>query len=164
MVLFIAGSIYLPGVFVKPKYDFLYFNPSNEYYSSYGWQPFIVQSGHLARNPQPKPLPQNYGNTTVPPQPEPEWKLYRHSVTNNESREVAFDEAAQLTLDTNQMSPDKFVVVNSYGGGDFLFPFFYGGGGEQAVYLKGHNIAKQMNIQKASSYYYDFRFLGWITK
>lgn len=158
MILFVAGSIYLPGLFIKPHFNFLYVSgdDSSYYYYNNGYQ-YSVQNGTLIKNEAKQPENQNYN----PPRVEP--KLYLYDVAKNESKEISFAEAQNLQLDSSVKSPDEFEVV--YGSrDDGFFPFFYGGGTDyNARYIKGHNVSKKLNLQlNGSSYYNNFRFIGWI--
>jgi hypothetical protein len=81
MILFVAGSIYLPGLFIKPQFSFLYVS-GDDYY--YGQQQYSVQDGKLVKNEIKPPENQNYNP------PRGESKLYLYDVVKNESREVSF--------------------------------------------------------------------------
>lgn len=154
MILFVAGSIYLPGIFIRPKFNFLYVT-GDDYYCGLRYS---VQSGKLVKNDIKKPENQE----CYPPRGEV--KLFIHDVLKNESKEVSFEEAQLLSLDSNIKSPDGFEV--EYGSSDGgIFPFFFGSSIDyNSLYLKGHNVSKKLNIQTGGSYYYNFRFLGWIKK
>lgn len=150
MILFVAGSIYLPGLFVNPQYDFLY-SVGDAYYSG---QQYNVIDGKLQ-----SPLPLPSGLPTHLPRQEP--KFYMHDVKSNQSREVTLQQAQAFFLDTKPQSPDGFEAV--YGSrGDGIFPFFFWTGTDyNSRYLKGRNVSKKLNLQFPGSYY-NFRFLGWI--
>ncbi len=151
MILFVAASIYLPGFFIQPKYDFLYASGDDYYYSQYQYS---VQNGKLTRHEVEKS--DRY--------PQREVKLYIHDVTKNESREISFAEAQNLTLDSNIKSPDGFeIVYGSRAGGFFPF-FFWPDVNYNTCYLKGHNLSKKLNLRLNGSYYRGFRFLGWLIK
>lgn len=134
MILFIACSIYLPGIFIKPKFNFLYAK-GNYYYCS---SQYSVQNGKLVKNEFE--------------QPSNEIKFFIYDVVKDESREISFEEAQKLNLDSNIESPDGFKVVS--------------GTSYNSQYLKGRNVTKKLNIQfsKEDNYhnYDDFCFLGWI--
>ena len=157
MILLVAGSIYLPGLFIKPHFNFLYVSVDDSYYNYNNGQQYSVQNDKLVKNEIKQPENPNYN----PPQGES--KLYLYNVTKNESEEVSFSDAQNLNLDSNIKSPDDFEVV--YGSrGDSFFPFFWGSGTDyNARYLTGHNVSRKLNLQlNGSSYYNNFRFLGWI--
>jgi hypothetical protein len=131
---------------------------SGDDYYYYNQDQYSVQNRKLVRNEIQRPENQIY-------QPPREVKLYIHDVAKNESKEISFEEAQNLNLDSNTKSPDGFEVV--YGSrGEGLFPFFFLSERDyNTLYLKGRNVSKKLNLQLSGSYYnyYDnFRFLGWI--
>lgn len=143
MILFVAASIYLPGLFIQPKYNFLYVSGDDyNYYKQYS-----VQNGTLTRNET------QLGKDV---------RLYICDVAKNKSKEVSFEEARKLNLDSNNVSPDGFEIV--YGSrGDGLFSlFFYSSTDYSTHYIIGHNVSKKLNLQLSGSYYRNFRFIGWI--
>lgn len=154
MILFVAGSIYIPGLFIKPHVNFLYVS-GDDYYYDQGH--FTVQKGKLVKKEIKQPENQGYY------QPRGESKLFVHDVAKNESREISFEEAQNLNLDSSVKSSDGFEIVNG-SHSDGFFPFFLGSGTDyNSRYLKGHNISKKLNLQlDGRSYYYGFRLLGWI--
>ena len=147
MILFVAGSIYLPGLFAKPKYNFLYV--TGEYYG----RTYTVANGQVV---------QNYVTSTYAlAQPQPQ--LFVYDTARNQSQPISFEDAQKLSLDPDEQSVDGFSVVSggSEGGG---FPFFMGSSYDyNAHYLTGHDFSKKINIRSSSSdYYNNFTFLGWI--
>ncbi len=153
MILFVAGSIYLPGLFVQPKINFLYVSGSNSYYYGNGWQ-YGIQEGRIIKNGVSQPIDGYYD-----PMPSGA-KLFIYDVVKNESREIFFQEAQNLSINSNNISEDGFEIT--YGNrGDSFFPFYYSGTDYNTRYIVGHNVSKKLNLQLSGSYY-DFRFLGWI--
>jgi len=157
MILFVAGSIYLPGLFIKPQVDFLYVNgDDNYYYYNSGYQ-YTVVNDKITKNDVKQPA-----DPSLKP-PQVEQKLYIYDVTENVSREISLEEAKKLDLNSNTISPDGFEVV--YGSrNDGGFPFFWGGGTDyNARYLKGHNVSRKVNLPMTGSPYYSgMHFIGWI--
>lgn len=150
MILFVAGSIYLPGLFIHPKYNFIYYNEGSYYSIRY-----IVKNGELIKlEPTEEQKKYNYNNGIEP-------KLFEYNVVKNESKEVSFDYARMVALDSNFMSPDGFTVEYGNGGESFFPFFFYSGTDYNARYLKGHNVSKKINIQTDVNNR-NFRLLGWI--
>jgi hypothetical protein len=156
MILFVAGSIYLPGLFIKPKFNFLYVSGDDSSYYNNRYQ-YSIQNNKLIENKTEQPQNQNYKS------PQFESKLYLYDVVKNESKEISFAETQNLDLDSNVKSPDDFeIVYGSRGSGFFLF-FYSGETDHDTRYLKGHNVSKKLNLQlNANSYYNNFRFIGWI--
>lgn len=152
MILFVAGSIYLPGLFVKaPEYNFMY---SVSDYSYNGVDQYIVEKGQVAKPVIAEPA----GSKPIGQE-----KLFIYDIGKNQSSEISFDAAQKIVLNTASLSPDGFEV--SYGNyGNGFFPFFFSSGTDyNTIYIKGHNISKKLNIQMGGTYY-NFRFLGWINK
>jgi hypothetical protein len=153
MILFVAGSIYLPGIFIKPRVNFLYVSGDGYYYNQ---QQYSVQNEKLVKNEITQI--ENYSNN----QPKIAAKLFIYDVAMNTGKEVSFDEAQKLNLDSNNISPDDFEIAQGGAGGGVFPFFFYSGSDYNTRYLTGHNISKKLNIQTGGSYYDNFRFLGWI--
>lgn len=158
MILFVAGSVYLPGFFIKPHFNFLYVSADDYYYYNYNnGRQYSVRDDRLVKTEIKPPKNVNY----KPPRADA--KLYLYDVAKDRSKEISFADAQRLNLDPNIKSPDGFEIVD--GSRDHgCFPFFPPGGADyNARYLKGHDVSKKLNLQlNGSSDYYNFRFLGWI--
>ena len=151
MILFVAASIYIPGIFSNPKYNFLY-SSGQDYYSRNIYQ---VRNGKLIQVPQPTPSYRNYTQYQDPP-------LYIHNVKTNESTYISFTEALSLHVDTNSESPDGYKIEDGQSSSGF-FPFFWYDRNYYSKYIVGHNVSRKMNIIKSGANYYDsIQFLGWI--
>ena len=154
MILFVAGSIYLPGLFVQPKFNFLYATGyaagDDYYYNRY----YSVQNGRLIKNEVEHP--EYYTGKRT------ELRLYIHDMTKNESQEISFSGAQKLILNSNYQSPDGFEIDcgrRSQG----IFSIFIGSSRDCSTrFIKGHNASKKLNVQLSGSYYRNFQFLGWI--
>lgn len=156
LIIGVALSIYLPTLFTKPQYGFLYstggdYNYHNEY---------AVENGKLVKKP-----------VTLPPYVVPtnskEPELYTYDVQKNSNTKISFEETQTLNLDSNPQSPDSFeITYGSDGGG--VFPFFFWSDRDYGSrYLKGHGVTKKIDLHSSSPYNYysgDFQFLGWIKK
>ena len=154
MIVFVAASIYLPRLFAQqPKVNFLYAS-GEDYYSNV--QQYSVQSDKVVKNE----IPLRQKGDLNPPFAGP--KLFVHDVAKNESKEISFEEAQRLNLDSGLKSPDGFEIVYGSRGDDF-FPFS-SGMDYNTHYLKGHSISAKLNLQSSGQYYSNnnFRFLGWI--
>lgn len=156
MILLVASSIYLPGFFIKPHFNFLYVSgDDSSYYYNNGYH-YSVQNNQLVRNEIKQPESPNYNSPGV------EAIFYLYDVTKNEAKEISFADAQNLNLDSSVKSPDDFEIVHG-SCGDGFFPFFWGGGINcNARYLKGHNLSKKLNLQLNGAYHNNFRFIGWI--
>ncbi|MBI2609597.1 hypothetical protein HYW53_00275 [Candidatus Giovannonibacteria bacterium] len=150
MILVVAGSIYLPSLFVSPKYDFIYIS-SASYSSRYT---YAVENEKLIRTE--RPAEERSMSRTIFDE-----KIYYYGIEENKSREISFDEASRLNLVSSYKSPDGFEI--SYGSsGDGIFPFFPRSSRDR--YLKGNGVAKKLNMEAGNIYAYDFQFIGWVKK
>ena len=153
MIVLIVVSIYLPFLFAPaPQFNFLYaiednYGPNHQY---------GVENSALVK----------YEVKHSGPITPKDTRLFIHSVLKNTDQEVSFEEAQKLKLDSRLKSPDGYEVV--YGSseyGFFIFPFS-GGHDYNAMYLKGHNTCKKLELQSLNDgryYYTGRRFLGWIS-
>ena len=153
MILFIAGSIYIPALFVSaPRYDFLYTTG----YDYYDFR-YEVQNSKLIKIPLPaSPYPSFQT-------PAYQKKLYLHETGTNTNREISFEQAELFTLDTSLISPDGYEITYSSNGGGF-FPFYISGSNNSGYYLTGHNLSKKINLGGTDFYTSQFTFLGWVKK
>ena len=159
MILFVAVSIYIPGLFLHPKYNFLYtdgdyyvYNTGGSYFDT---QAYLINNGHLVQRPQTTPV---YPGGKPNPSPQ----LYVHNVTTNESTPISFQDAQNLNLNPTVESPDGYTLEN--GSQSDGFSLFFGYNKDyNSKYLVGHNVSKKLNIKNTSSSYSNStHFLGWI--
>ena len=150
MIIFIAVSIYLPTLGKSTSYDFLYAS-GYVYYTS---DRFSVTNNKLEVRPQPSSSTYGYD-----PQ-DRATKLHIYDVQTDTSREVSAEEATQLILDDNPVSPDGFEIVNGSRSGGF-FPFFYSSTNYDTYYLKGGASSRKLQLNQIRGYN-NFRFIGWI--
>lgn len=161
MVIFVAASIYLPGLFVKPKTDFLY--AVGDTYCS-GVQMYKVEGGKIKKldipttdasgGIRPYPIEKN-----VPAPGCKDTKLYYYDVVKNEGREISLGDAEKLKLDGSAESPDGFEVVQGSSGDGFPFGTSVD---YKKRYLKGHNLGKELNILLTEQQAFSFQFVGWV--
>lgn len=149
MILFVAVSIYVPGLFLHPKYNFLY-STGGDYY---GREVYSVVNDRLIQNPQ---------STTYPyEKPYPIPQLYIYNVTTNENTQVSFQDAKNFNLDSSDESQDGYKLEEGNSSDGFFPFFFYRRNNDE--YLVGHNTSKKLNIKNAgTSYYNTIHFLGWV--
>lgn len=153
MIVFIAASVYIPGLFSQPKYNFLY----AENTSFYDDRLFTVNDSHLTYTPLPTSTNQQYAPAPIP-------QLYIHKITTNESKPVSLDEAKKLSLDPSSESPDGYMIQSgNYGGSSF--PFGSYDRDYNTSYIVGHNVSKKLNVKTIGAHYYgQVNFIGWIIK
>ena len=139
MIVLVAGSIYIPGIFIQPQYDFLYAlnAPQGE---------LKVVNGVLARS----------GESAS------KVKFFIYNVRSGEVTGVSFEEASLLKLDPTETSPDGFsLTYGSRWKGTFLF-FFFSGKDYTTMYLKGRNVTKRLRLPVNEGE--TFQFLGWVMR
>lgn len=156
-ILLVVASIYLPRFFItQPSVNFLYLVGSDQYYCGQV-NDYIVQDGQVVRSGYERVEAEDYH---ISCQNE---IIYIYDVVKNESRQIAFEEAQKLKVDSYSISPDGYEIVfgeTGYG----VFPFSsFNNLNYRTRYLKGHNISKKINIHPNDTYY-GFHFLGWIIK
>ncbi|MFZ2125208.1 MAG: hypothetical protein WA087_00295 [Candidatus Saccharimonadales bacterium] len=150
MIIFVAASIYLPALFIKPQYNFVY--TIDSYYNS---ARYVVINNRLTSEANSD----YYSRSEQGPS-----KLYLYDVKSDKSQEISYDTASSFSLSSNTESLDGFSVVNGESSGGF-FPFYYSSSGHDNFYIKNGNSSKKLNdIKLNESSYYNFRFLGWVNK
>ena len=161
MILFVAASVYLPSFFTDPPtYDFIY-TMDGDYrpYPGYGVY-YSVENGALVRREMP--YPEEFKKDPLLAEQYPDPILYIHDVVKNESRQISFEEARALRLNSHRNSPDGFEVIQGNHGSDF--PFFFNDNGQNTVYLKKGGYSKKVNSAVPATPYYwrQITFLGWV--
>lgn len=156
MVLFVAGSIYLPQRGVEaPKYDFIY---TLRNYSD-GYEYSVGASGKLVRDKLPdenvaKPIP--VGVASAPT------RFFRYDVKTNTSRELKFEEVAALKLDNTSTAPDGYELRRGGQSGG-VFPFIFSEGNYDDQFLVKGNHSLKLELKKITDPYYSpFQFMGWV--
>jgi hypothetical protein len=144
MVLFIAVSVYLPRLFVRPKYNFL-FAISDNYFAQ---KQLDVKNGQLTR----------LGSSL----PESQLTKLENILTAEESKEISFADAQKLTLNADPKSPDGFEVTRAKYSG-MVFPFIFDTDRDyNAHYLVGQNLSKKIQLPTSNTPIINFSFIGWI--
>ena len=153
MVLFIAGAIYLPSLFINvepPKFSFIYM--TNNGRDGYTYQ---VKENKLSREKIKQK--KNYYNSNQQPV-----RFFIHNIKTHKNKELSFEEASLVSINSNFESPDGFKIENgrrSYG----FFPF-YSRGNYYTRYITKEGYAEKLKLHtNRRNYYYSFRFLGWLT-
>ncbi|EKD65235.1 MAG: hypothetical protein ACD_50C00152G0007 [uncultured bacterium] len=141
LILYVAVTAYLPSLFIKPKYNFIY---SNDNYYDYS---INVVNGKV--NIQPN---YRYDNSVVR-QP----ALYLYDVVNDKSTLISLSQAQNYTLDPSNKSLDGFTVGSRVNDSYSYFPFFFSGN-DRGIYLTGNGLNRVITERD----YYYFKFVGWI--
>lgn len=143
LILIIAASIYIPTIFMKPKFSFLYVTGST--YSTYG--KFYVVDGILQEK-TPEDDQEKIRFEKI--------ELFKYDVGSKESYEITFQDAARLSLKASNNSPDDFTIERRRAGNSF---FSYSGSGYD-LYLRKGSFSKRLKV-KGDSYK---EFLAWIVE
>jgi len=163
LVLWVLIFVYLlPGLFVKPGYNFVYVTSHDKQYVR-------VVGDKVEVDPCPYPYTQE-PNTLEPiryrgcDQYWTGFNFYLYDVKNNENIPLSLEEAKAYTLDSSDKSPDGYVVSIQRDSGDFgFFPFFWGGGVSQGPQIGKGAFSKQISLRD-NGYRYNFKFLGWVAE
>ncbi|MEI7792193.1 MAG: hypothetical protein WCI57_01755 [Candidatus Berkelbacteria bacterium] len=166
MMLFIAAAIYLPGLFKKPQFDFIYSTAEYSYANpllevkdqKLGFKCADDQHYYSSDDSTSKEIAAKCTEEFLP-------KLHRYSIKNNTVMDISYADAQKLVLDTNADSSDGYKVEQgNYNNGDMFSGMFGGGYNEDynAWYLKGHNRVVKLNITNDSNSSSDTKFVGWV--
>lgn len=153
MVLFIAGAIYLPSLFINvdpPVYSFMYMSNSGR--DGYNYQ---VKENRLSRTEIKRK--NNYYNSNKTPV-----RFFIHNIKTHKNKELSFEQAQAIELNPHIESPDGFQIENGrhrYG----FFPF-YSRSNYNTRYITREGYAEKLKLHSNTRNYYNFRFLGWLTE
>jgi hypothetical protein len=150
MIVLVTASIYLPGIFVQPQTNFLYYSKSWKIANSIDYQ---VKNGKIVETIS---YSDNSKDTNAAFKP----TIFLHDVVENKSKEISYQDAHKLNLDTSNESPDGFEVV--YGSSNDGFLFFGPGRDYSTRYLQNNNFSKKLNLKLDNNSHSAFTFIGWI--
>lgn len=146
VALLAAGAVYLPSVFAKPKYDFVY-SICNDYRCD---DTYTVDSGgHLAYEYRPG----NYGNGSRS-------TLWYYDAANDSTRSITLTEARKYQLNSSSKSPDGYSLSQANSNSGFLF----WSDNDQGWYIKNGAKRKRIELPSGNSYSRDVQFIGWVNK
>lgn len=168
----VALSAYLPSLFLSTRYDFVYTSCTDgaDYDYSYNCDNYLKKRYSVAGN---RIVANNLDPTLDSDHDEiPDInedytdRIFLHDTAKNESREIPFEEAQTLTLNSLITSPDGVTVSSHYDRNSVdFFPFFGGGSSSYGYSLtKGRSRVKLNLINNTDQYYYrnNFQFVGWV--
>lgn len=136
LILVVAGLIYLPGVFIHPTLDFVYYGyDESSGYSEYSNDAPHERLGNLASFTEEDFLAiENEGT------------LYLHDVESNTSTELDFESFKELSLDPSEISSEGFS-----------FRYLW----DKKIWLmEGRGVRKEMDIIPQSNSL--FVLVGWL--
>ena len=159
MVIVLVAVIYIPRLYTKPTYDFIYTVGSYPVY--YNSEPqekieYMIIDEKLQKDISSLTvMPKYYADYTP--------NFYRYSVTENRSIPLSDEEVMRLKLDPSKKSPDGFVL--NYGVEvDNVFEGIFGEGRDhsQRVLEKG-SVSIPISIPSViGRYSTNVFFVGWI--
>ncbi len=171
LIAIVALSAYLPSLFLSTGYNFIYTSCTDgtNYYYAYNCDNYLQQrysvvgNKIVANNVDPTidsdndSIPDINENYTA--------RIFLHNTLTNESREITYEEARTMTLNSLLTSPDGVTVSSHYdvNGGDFFI--FGGGSSSYGYYLTKGNSKDKLNLINSSDRYYyqnNFQFIGWV--
>lgn len=172
LVLAIALLTMLPNLGPKPQYDFLFTRDSarSSYavgsctvYSNY----FAIENGHLTKKPyvisvfDTKEIAEpcsGYAQVSSEELPE----LFVYDTSSGSISSISFDEAMQVDIKGETISPDGYSVAKRILSRGILELF---GGDNSGVFISKKNQHIKIDIdQLGDDFYYrnDFNFIAWI--
>ena len=141
-----AGILLVPGLFAKPKYDFVY-----SYCPEYGCENVFELTG--SRIQETNVRSRDFGNTTRS-------ELYRYDIQTSSYQRLTLAEANNLALSTSSVSPDGYSLTNGEGSsGSFMF---WGGNYDDNWYLKSGLKKKRVSLGNNNYYSGNVKLIGWI--
>jgi hypothetical protein len=168
----VALSAYLPSLFLSTNYNFIYVSctDGNNYNYLYNCDNYLKKRYSVINNKiAVYAVDSNLDvNNNVISDTDENYvtRIFLHDTAKNESKEISFEEAQNLTLNSLLTSPDDVTVSGSYdrSGGDFFFIFGRSSGSYDYYLTKGNSKKKLNLINDTRMYYYqkNFQFLGWV--
>lgn len=166
LIIVVVITTYLPSLFIKTNYDFVYLTCSeNGNYYMYNCGSYLQKKYSVVNDA----IVVNKIDTTQ--EANKDFKdgvyserIFLHDTETNESREISLKDAQALKLSNLLTSPDGITVSSDYDrvGGDF---FLFGGYSSYGHYLtKGKSKLRINLINDSTQNYYNnnFQFLGWV--
>lgn len=165
MMLFIAAAIYLPGLFKKPQFDFIYSSASYSWAApeldvqgqKIGFKCADAQNYYSSDDSSAKEIALKCTEEFLP-------KLYRYSIKDDTVSEISYADAKKLLIDTSSDSSDGYKVEQGNYSGE-MFSSMFGGDNNSDYnqwYLKGHNRMVKLNIPHDIYSSENERFVGWV--
>ncbi|HEX8763472.1 MAG TPA: hypothetical protein VF733_07010 [Candidatus Saccharimonadales bacterium] len=145
IAVFAAIVVYVPRMFAKPTYDFIYSVCTSYDYCDNDFG--VDSAGYVTALRSSRGGP---GSTST---------LRLYNTRDNSSRSLTLEEAKQYQLNTSSKSPDGYSLAKEDSDSGFLFWGSYKSG----WYLKNGAKKKKVELVTSDSYYLrDINFLGWI--
>ena len=165
-IIVVVLGTYLPSRFLKTGYDFIYATCTHEtnyyYCDNYLQSHYSVVGGRLMVTTNPYQDSDNDGILDV--NENYSVRIFYHDTKHNESREITYVEAQQLSLSGLLTSPDGVTVSSGYNRGTDFFIFFGSGSSYEYYLMKGSGRSKLNLVNEGRWSYYpnNFEFIGWV--
>ncbi|MEK7558843.1 MAG: hypothetical protein AAB521_00890 [Patescibacteria group bacterium] len=144
LILYVVITTYLPTLFVKPEYNFIYVG------DNYNDSKIDIVSGKISI--QPRYRNYRYGEY-IPQQP----TFYLYDSASDKNTLISIEETYKYNIDPSSKSPDGFTV-GSRDSNYSYFPFFLGTS-DRGVYFTGKGLSRKITGQE-----YNFKFVGWVAQ
>jgi hypothetical protein len=166
LILGVVLSAYVPALFLKTDYNFVYAScADNTYdYDCYNniAKRFSIKNGQLVLNTlTPK---ENTSFTTEDLNNDFPARIYLHNTKDNESREITIEEAQSLQLNGLSTSPDGVSVGQRSNNRIEVFPLFYSSR-NNSWYLRKGGKSKKLHLPDTNNtnyYSFNYHFIGWV--
>lgn len=165
LILIVAGSVYLPNLFLKTEYDFIYAAcNTSSYYDCQNEIPqrFGVEDGKVIFTPPSKlPEREQWSIDEVS-----DVRFFFHDTEKNESREITFKDVSRYSLSPLVTSPDGVTFGRGWDNNDDFFFMMSGRSNYEYTLSKGRSRSKLYLVNNDNDYYYNrsIHFLGWVLK
>jgi len=153
IAVFAAAVIYVPRLFVNPKYDFIY-STCDDYSCRNSYS--IDSTGYVSQDYSNSSNSDYYNRTYNRTA-----SLRYYDSSNDSTRSLTLEEARRYHLNTSSKSPDGYTLARESSSSGFLFWGDY----DEGWYLKNGAKKKKVELTTTGSYYSrDARLLGWVNE
>lgn len=170
-LLLIALIVYVPRMLANPQYDFLYVDSSNARYNSLGTLAanYEIERGQLTvkvdSDRARELVEEHYDDYSLRNRYQmfESAQLYVYDVSQGERRKISIDEAIDLELSDDDVSPDGFSLNprerNHYG----VFELFGSSNSRHEYTLNKNTISIPVDLDNTTRWYSQrTAFIGWI--
>jgi hypothetical protein len=170
LILGVASTVYIPGMFLTTDYNFVYISCDNQgnYYrydcTNYLGNGYSVVNNKLVYQAPADPKYDGNSDGVADANQLSNVRIFLHDNKTNSGREIELAEAQALVLSSLITAPDGVSVDSSYSRNGGFFPFFDGSSNYGHYLTKGRST-KRLNLinENGNDYYYNnFKFIGWV--
>ena len=163
-IITLAITLSIPASKIKPEFNFIYTDISQEYYKNYNMvqykNMYDIKDKKLVLVPIISQKEDIYNKTQIEYKNAP--TLYHYDVKTNITKEVTFEEMQKNTFEVGPSSPDGYHVAYEYDNNG-IFDLF-GSDSQSGFYIKKENGKKLLTGITEGYYYGDdgFNIIGWV--